>query len=164
MQAMRRHLVLLIVPVLFLLDRYTKLVITDGLEYHTVIPVTGFLSIVHARNYGGAFSFLADFGGARYVFTLFPLIVIVALAFVLARYNLAPWKRTGLTLILAGAVGNIYDRILYGYVVDFLDFHYGNLHWPAFNVADMAITTGAGLWLFAEFRESFRKKCAPQGP
>lgn len=163
MHAMRRHLVLLIVPALFLLDRYTKVLIVDRLEYHATIPVTGFFSIVHARNYGGAFSLLADFGGARYIFTLLPIVVIAVLLFVLIRYRLTPLKRTALTLILAGAVGNIYDRLLYGYVVDFLDFFYGTLHWPAFNVADIAISTGVGLWLLAEFREPDRKKCTAEG-
>jgi signal peptidase II len=69
-------------------------------------------------------------------------------------------KMFALTLILSGAVGNVYERIFYGYVTDFLDFHYQNLHWPAFNVADIAISTGIGLWLFVELREMIRARKA----
>ncbi|HOJ43471.1 MAG TPA: signal peptidase II, partial [Syntrophorhabdaceae bacterium] len=73
-------------------------------------------------------------------------------------YRLNFFKTTSLLLILSGAMGNLYDRFSYGYVVDFLDFYYKNHHWPAFNVADISISVGVGLWLFGELKEQLTKK------
>lgn len=157
---MRRYLVLLIVPCIFLLDRWTKLLIIQNLSYLEIIELAPFFSLVHARNLGGAFGILAGFGFAKHFFTYLPLLIILTLVYILIVYRISMGKMFALTLILSGAVGNVYERIFYGYVTDFLDFYYQNLHWPAFNVADIAISTGVGLWLFVELREIIRAKRA----
>jgi signal peptidase II len=154
---MRRHLVFLIVPVIFLLDRWTKLLIIDGLPFARHIDVTSFFSIVHARNYGGAFSLLSQHIYAKYIFTVIPILVAGMLIFAIFTYKTEFSKRLSLTCILSGAVGNIYDRISYGYVVDFLDVYYKDYHWPAFNVADISISSGICLWIFVEIFQARRK-------
>jgi signal peptidase II len=105
---------------------------------------------VYVENYGGVFGLLSRYEFARTVFTYLPLLIIAILIVVLIVSKMAFAKRFALTSILAGAVGNIYDRVLYGSVVDFLDLHYDAHHWPAFNVADISITFGICLWLFLE--------------
>ncbi len=75
-------------------------------------------------------------------------------------YRVSLGKMFALALILSGAVGNVYERIFYGYVTDFLDFYFHSWHWPAFNIADISISTGIGLWLFIEFREMLRARRA----
>ena len=147
---MRRYLIFLIVPIVFILDRWTKLLIMEHLGPGGSIHIAPFFSIVYVKNYGGVFGLLSRYEFARTVFTYLPLLIITILVVVLFVSKMAFAKRLALTCILAGAVGNIYDRVLYGSVVDFLDFHYGAHHWPAFNVADMAITFGICLWLFLE--------------
>lgn len=147
---MRRYLIFLIVPLVFVLDRWTKIIIMEHLSPGGSIPVTSFFSIVYVKNYGGVFGLFSQYEFAKAVFTYLPLLIITVLIIVLVVYRIAFAKRLALASILAGAVGNIYDRVLYGSVVDFLDFHYGNYHWPAFNVADIAITFGICLWLFLE--------------
>ncbi|MCX5807390.1 MAG: signal peptidase II [Proteobacteria bacterium] len=154
MQKMRRHLVFLIVPFIFLLDRWTKLLVVNGLAFARHYDVTPFFSIVHARNYGGAFSLLSQHAYAKYIFTVIPLLIIGLLIFVIVTYKTQFFKRLSLTCILSGAIGNIYDRISYGYVVDFLDVYYKDYHWPAFNVADISISFGICLWIFMEFFEA----------
>lgn len=155
---MRRYLVFLIVPCIFLLDRWTKILIIDHLAYLESIYFTPFFSLVHVRNFGGAFGFLAEYGFAKQIFTFLPLLIIAVLIFVMIYYRFPLTKMFGLACILSGAIGNIFDRILHGYVTDFLDFYYGSYHWPAFNVADISISTGIGLWLLAEVRETLRMK------
>jgi signal peptidase II len=161
MQEMRRYLVFLVVPAIFILDRWTKQLVIDNIPYLQGITITSFLSVVHARNMGGAFSLLSQHGSARYVFTFFPLLIIAILIYIMLAYRMALSKRFSLVLILSGAVGNMYDRIFYGYVIDFLDMYYGGYHWPAFNIADMSISTGVGLWLLVEllsYRRQLGKK------
>jgi len=102
------------------------------------------------RTTEGSFGLLSRYEFARTIFTYLPLLIVTILIVVLIVYRIAFAKRLALVSILAGAVGNIYDRVLYGSVVDFLDFYYGVHHWPAFNVADIAITFGICLWLFLE--------------
>lgn len=150
---MRRYFIFTLVPFVFLLDRWTKMVIIDKIPYLEGISVTSFFSVVHVRNYGGAFSFLSQHELAKYVFTVFPLIISFILGYILIKYNLTISKMISLLLILSGAIGNLYDRFLYGYVIDFLDFYYKSYHWPAFNVADISISVGVGLWLLAELKE-----------
>jgi len=147
---MRRYFVLFIVPFIFFLDRWTKLLVINDLAFGRQINFAPFFSIVHARNYGGAFSLLSDHTYAKYIFTIAPLLIVGALVFVIIAYKMQFSKRLALTCILSGAVGNIYDRISYGYVVDFLDVYYKNYHWPAFNVADISISFGICLWIFVE--------------
>ncbi len=147
---MRKYAVLSIVPLVFFLDRLTKVLIIGNLDRFEGIDVTSFFSIVHARNLGGVFGFLHGHQYAQYIFTFLPILIACVLVYVILAYTFSFAKRLALAFILAGALGNIYDRIAYGNVVDFLDFYYKTYHWPAFNVADISISVGIGLWLFLE--------------
>ena len=141
---------LLIVLLIVALDRLTKILVIKDLAYLTSVDIAPSLSIVHARNYGGAFGFLAQHGDAAYIFLVLPIIIIAGLIYYLLRYQHTETVKFSLTCILAGALGNMYDRLRYGYVTDFIDVYYKQYHWPAFNVADMSITFGIGLWIFAQ--------------
>ena len=147
---MQRYAHLLIIPVVFLADRWTKGLIVEHMQYLSSIEVTSFLSIVHARNYGGAFGFLSQHSASAFIFLVFPIIIIAGLVYYLLRYRHPMLVNIALACILAGALGNIYDRLLYGYVTDFIDVYYGNFHWPAFNVADASIPCGIGLWMVTQ--------------
>jgi len=147
---MRKYAVLFVVPLVFLLDRVTKVLIINNIGLYEGIDVTSFFSIVHARNLGGVFGFLHGHQYAQSIFTFLPILIACILAYVILVYTFPFAKQLALAFILAGAVGNIYDRIAYGNVVDFLDFFYKTYHWPAFNVADISISVGIGLWLYLE--------------
>lgn len=137
---------------LALADQATKYAVHSGLTLDAVVPVTGFFNLVHRWNTGAAFSFLAEAGGwQRYFLSALALIVAAALAWMLS----SPRPRSeslAYALILGGALGNAVDRILRGYVVDFLDFHWHGWSWPAFNVADVGICVGAALLVAGAFR------------
>jgi signal peptidase II len=158
---MRKYTVLPVVPLVFFLDRLTKVLIIRSLGLHEGVDITSFFSIVHARNFGGVFGFLNGHQYAHYIFTFLPILIACALAYVIIVYNFSFAKRLALTFILAGAAGNIYDRIVYGNVVDFLDFYYKAYHWPAFNVADISICIGIGLWLYMEIFHAKRESPHP---
>jgi signal peptidase II len=157
---MRKYAVLSVIPLVFFLDRLTKVLIINNLARFEGIDVTSFFSIVHARNFGGVFGFLHEHQYAQYIFTFLPILIACVLACVIIVYKFSLAKRLALAFILAGALGNIYDRISYGNVVDFLDFYYKTYHWPAFNVADISISVGIGLWLYLEIFHA--KKEAPR--
>jgi len=165
MQPMRRYLIFLIIPVIFVLDRWTKWLVTENLGHGGSIEITSYFSLVYWHNLGGAFGFLARHPLGKYVFMILPILVAAALLYALVAYRWPTLKTFSLACILAGALGNIYDRLTIGYVVDFLLFYYNNLQWPAFNVADISISTGIGLWLFAELLATLKnKKRAPGTP
>ncbi|HLE11987.1 MAG: signal peptidase II [Bdellovibrionales bacterium RIFOXYD12_FULL_39_22] len=141
--------VAIILAVIIILDQITKIFIKTNFYQGESIPVlANFFSITYVRNTGAAFGFLASAGEiVRKIFLLgAPIIFGVWLGRMiwLSRNN-AVFLNTGYTLILAGGIGNLIDRIAYGYVVDFLDCFYGTYHWPAFNVADSSITIGAAV-------------------
>ena len=144
---------LLFATVIVILDQATKQVITHTLSVHEnfeVIP--GFFSVTHIRNTGGAFGLLA--GKVTVVRTLFFLAVsVLALGIVFYFYSTftpgKPWLAAAFALIFGGALGNLIDRLRFGEVIDFLDFYIGSVHWPAFNVADSAISVGAGILFFS---------------
>ncbi|MCY4595640.1 MAG: signal peptidase II [Bryobacterales bacterium] len=132
-------------------DRVSKAAIVASMPHgasETVIG--GFFNLVHVRNTGIAFSLFAD-SAPWFRDLLLPGISMVAIGVIVAllwrQAKLSRTSRIALVLILAGAVGNLYDRLLYGYVTDFLDLYVGSYHWPAFNVADSAITIGAVMLL-----------------
>ena len=139
-----------------LLDLITKAYIDSSMSLHeSVVVIRGFLNITYVRNPGAAFSFLASASpGFRSVFFL----TVTILAIVLVLYYIAKSKTDeplmifALSLILSGALGNFIDRVRLGEVIDFIDVHLGAYHWPAFNVADSAITVGAFIMLFALFK------------
>ena len=133
-------------------DQLTKLAVSTLMYYGQSIPLTGFFNLVHVWNTGAAFSFLADAGGwQRYFFIVITLGVSIALVVMLRK----PRTRTealGYSLVLGGALGNGFDRVVRGYVVDYLDFYWRNWHWPAFNVADSGITLGVFLLVLNTFK------------
>jgi signal peptidase II len=119
-----------------------------------VIPLTGFFNLVHVHNTGAAFSLFADQPGWQRGFFLTVAVVATAvILYLLRRTRGQPLFCGALALILGGAVGNLVDRVRYGHVIDFLDFYLGTWHWPAFNVADSAITLGAGMIIWDSFRK-----------
>jgi signal peptidase II len=142
---------LLSVLVLFA-DQAIKQIVVALMTYGTSSPITSFFNLVHVRNPGAAFSFLADAGGwQRYFFIVIGIAVPAVLAWLLRR-GVANWMEAlAYSLIIGGAIGNVIDRIVLGFVVDYLDFHWRGWHWPAFNVADMAITGGAILLVISSF-------------
>ena len=126
-----------------LMDFLTKAFVRAEWPLGTVIEVTPFFNFVSARNPGAAFSFLADAGGwQRHFFVLLAAVVGVILSWMLTSAQ-RRLDAVGFSLILGGALGNAYDRLAHGAVTDFLDFHFKSWHWPAFNVADIAICLGA---------------------
>jgi signal peptidase II len=137
----------------FALDRITKWVVELSVPLHsTYAVIPNFFNLVHTRNHGAAFGILSDsVGGWRALFLIVAsLVVLVFVAGFLWRVS-APgmaagrYLRGGLSLVLGGALGNLYDRIATGRVTDFLELYAGEFHWPAFNVADSAITVGVAL-------------------
>lgn len=137
-----------------LLDQTTKSVIANRFTLAEQVPVSAFFNLVYVLNPGAAFSFLAEAGGwQRYFFIVLALLVSAWLVYML-RTQRPRYESLGLSLLLGGAVGNILDRITTGEVVDFLDFHWNGMHWPAFNLADVFVSTGVSLLLWATFRES----------
>jgi signal peptidase II len=139
-----------------LLDQLTKLIVVNNLQaYVDVIPVTGFFNLVHVHNTGAAFSLFADQPGWQRGF--FVAVALIASGIILYLLRKTAGRRmfsAALALILGGAIGNVYDRIAYGHVIDFLDVFIGSWHWPAFNVADSAITIGAAMLVFDSLRKS----------
>ena len=152
----RTQLIVAIVLVILLLDQATKILVAQTIALHERIPiVTSFFDLTHLRNPGAAFSLLAQAPEwfRQPFFFLVTGVAIVALSLFLYRS-----KNEGLLLtiavsgVLAGAIGNLIDRILYGEVIDFLLFYWRGYHWPAFNVADSCITLGVIGLLWTSFR------------
>ncbi|MDO9402695.1 MAG: signal peptidase II [Polaromonas sp.] len=130
--------------ILLIADQFTKVLILGYYRLGDVTYVTSFFNIVRAHNTGAAFSFLADAAGwQRWFFTAIGVAAALFILWMLRSHSGQKLFAFALACILGGAVGNVIDRTMHGYVVDFLDFHYGNWHFPAFNVADSAITIGA---------------------
>jgi signal peptidase II len=144
---------------LALLDQLTKVLILGAFEHGQATPMTSFFNLVRVHNSGAAFSFLAGASGwQRWFFTA---IGVAATVFIVYLLRAHPGQRLfcfALACILGGAVGNVIDRLLHGYVVDFLDFHWGGWHFPAFNLADSAITLGAICLILDELLRVRRSK------
>ncbi|MGE5301107.1 MAG: signal peptidase II [Acidobacteriota bacterium] len=124
----------------FLLDQATKYFIMHRLNLYQVVKILPSFNIVYYRNIGSAFGMFKSLGNVFFI--VVSLGAIVAISVLIIKDAEA---RLGLSLILAGAAGNLADRIIHGYVVDFLEFYAGSFYWPAFNVADSALTVGIGL-------------------
>lgn len=136
-----------------LLDQLTKIAILKTFAYGESRPITGFFNLVLAYNRGAAFSFLAAAGGwQRWFFTGLGVAAALFIVWLLKRHSEQKLFCFALALILGGALGNVIDRLVYGHVVDFLDFHLRGYHWPAFNVADCGICIGAVLLIIDELR------------
>ena len=142
-----------IAVIVVLLDQVSKITMSRLLVYGQSEMITPYFNLVMVYNQGAAFSFLADSGGwQRWFFSGLAFVVSLVIIWILHKNTTQRLFCWALTLILGGAVGNLIDRVLYGHVIDFLDFHIGTLHWPAFNVADSAITVGAALFVLDELR------------
>jgi signal peptidase II len=140
---------LLMSVVIVILDLWTKGLATESLTLYRPVELTSWLNMTLAHNYGAAFSFLSDAGGwQRWLFTgLAAVVTLVLIVWLLRLPANEKVTAAALGLIIGGAVGNLIDRINNGYVVDFIDVYYRNWHWPAFNLADSAITGGVILLL-----------------
>jgi signal peptidase II len=136
-----------------ILDQASKLVVDNSMQLYESIPLMPYFSLTYVHNTGAAFSFLSEAGGwQRWFFAALALIISVVLSVWLARLQKhETLLACALSLVLGGAIGNLIDRLAYGYVIDFLDIYYNNWHWPAFNIADSAITVGVGLMLAESF-------------
>jgi len=142
-----------IAVIVVLLDQVSKITMSRLLVYGQSELITPYFNLVMVYNQGAAFSFLANSGGwQRWFFSGLAMVVSLGIIWMLHKNSGQRLFCWALTLILGGAVGNLIDRLLYGHVIDFLDFHIGTLHWPAFNVADSAITVGAALFVLDELR------------
>jgi signal peptidase II len=144
-----------------LLDQITKAMITRSLDLYDTVEILPVLKLTHLYNTGAAFSMLANAGGwQRWFFIGLAIIVSIVLMIWLRRIRTPEQTllAVGLSLILGGALGNVIDRVWLGHVVDFIFVHWGDSYFPAFNVADSAITVGAGCLLLDAFLESGREK------
>lgn len=135
------------------LDQGSKLIIDSSMQLYQSIPVLPSFNLTYVHNTGAAFSFLSEAGGwQRWFFAGLALGISIIIAIWLSRLQKhETLLAVSLSLILGGAVGNLIDRLAYGYVIDFLDVYYGTWHWPAFNIADSAITLGVALMLLESF-------------
>ena len=134
-----------------LLDQLTKIAVVGAFQLGEALPITSFFNLVRVHNPGAAFSFLADAGGwQRWFFTGLGIVAAGVMLYLLRMHAGQTLFCLALSLLLGGSVGNVIDRLLYSHVIDFLDFYYGTWHFPAFNVADSAITLGAGLLILDE--------------
>lgn len=142
----------IIAGLVVIVDQITKAIVLNSMLLNHSIPViSGFFNITHIHNPGGAFGFMAG-QSPKLRGIIFLFISSLAVGLIFYFYKKTPlsyvWLAIGFALIFGGAIGNLIDRIRFGIVVDFLDFHIGNLHWPAFNIADSAITVGIFIFVF----------------
>jgi signal peptidase II len=142
-----------IVLLVLVADQLSKIWVIQNFTLGESIQLLPVFNFTYARNYGAAFSFLGDAGGwQRWLFTAIAIVVTCVLSVWLSRLQRTQLKLSlALVLIIAGAIGNLIDRSLYGYVVDFLHVYYQQWHYPIFNIADCAITIGAGLLIWDSF-------------
>jgi signal peptidase II len=136
-----------------ILDQGSKLAIAGSMQLYESIQIMPFFKLTYVHNTGAAFSFLSEAGGwQRWFFAGLALVISAVIAVWLTRLNKhETLLAIALALVLGGAVGNLIDRLAYGYVIDFLDVYYDTWHWPAFNIADSAITLGVILMLAESF-------------
>jgi len=135
------------------LDQISKQMIVAQMELYQSIEVMPFFNLFYVHNYGAAFSFLSDQAGwQRWFFTTVTTLISLGILYWLSK--LKPSQTLliiALSLVLGGALGNLYDRVMYGYVIDFIDWYVGDSHWPAFNIADASISLGAALLILDTF-------------
>jgi signal peptidase II len=140
-----------IAALVLIADQFTKVLIVSAYQLGEGFPVTSFFNIVRVHNEGAAFSFLATAGGwQRWFFTGLGVVATLGMVWMLKKHPGQKLFGFAIACILGGAVGNVIDRVLYGYVVDFLDFYYAGIHFPAFNIADCGITVGAACLILDE--------------
>ena len=146
--------------VAFGLDLLTKYIVVQKFELYESVNILPIFNLTYARNYGAAFSFLAEHDGwQKYFFIILAVVISAVLVFFLAK-NRAGQKlqNSAYALIIGGALANMVDRAYHGFVVDFFDFYWKKWHYPIFNVADIAICVGAGLLALDAFKNPEKKK------
>lgn len=133
--------------IVLVLDQWSKHAVTAALNLYQSVQVLPFFNLTYVHNYGAAFSFLHSAGGwQRWFFTIIAIVVSLLILWWLKQTPRTQVRLpVAFSFILGGAIGNLYDRLTHGYVIDFLDFYVGQWHWPAFNIADCAIFIGAVL-------------------
>lgn len=145
---------LLLSLVVFVLDQASKYAITASFQFGESKYVLPFFNLVLAYNTGAAFSFLANASGwQREFFIVVTVTISLVLLWMLRRNHRNRLLATALSLVIGGALGNLYDRVLHGHVVDFIQWHVAGYYWPAFNIADSAICVGAALLIFDSLRK-----------
>lgn len=139
--------------VVIVIDQITKWVASSSLTLHEQNPVMPSFNFTLMHNYGAAFSFLSNAGGwQRWFFTIIAIVISIVLVVWITRLKSnEKWLGVALGLVLGGAIGNLIDRMAYGYVVDFIQWYYDRFYWPAFNIADAAISVGAVILLLTSF-------------
>ena len=148
--------------VAFILDQWSKYAVMDSMTLYQSIQVLPFFNLTYVHNYGAAFSFLDSAGGwQRWFFTGIAIAVSSVILWWLKQSSRSQkMLPIAFSFILGGALGNVYDRLVHGYVIDFLDFYVNNYHWPAFNIADSAIFIGAALLILDMVKNSDKSKDA----
>lgn len=153
--------------VIVVLDLATKAWVSATFRYGEVVEVTPFFNLVLVHNTGAAFSFLAGAGGwQRWFFSIVAVVISGVLVWMLRKPGNGTLVSAALALVLGGALGNLYDRVTLGYVVDFVQLHAGGWYFPAFNVADSAISVGVVLLIWDSIRPAARASspAAPEQP
>ncbi|MGL4579518.1 MAG: signal peptidase II [Shewanella xiamenensis] len=145
-----------IVVLVFLADQLSKQWVLANFDLFESVQLLPFFNFTYVRNYGAAFSFLSEAGGwQRWLFTLVAIGFSTLLTVWLRKQAASLWKlNLAYTLVIGGALGNLIDRLMHGFVVDFIDFYWGKSHYPAFNIADSAIFIGAVLIIWDSFFNS----------
>jgi len=140
-----------IAALIVVIDQFTKVLVLGSFQYGEGVPVTSFFNLVRVHNLGAAFSFLSNAGGwQRWFFTGLGSVAALVMVWLLRSHAGQRLFSSAISFILGGAIGNVIDRLLHGYVVDFLDFHRAGWHFPAFNVADADISVGAACLILDE--------------
>ena len=144
---LKRNIIILIIIIFsFFFDLLTKNYALNHLIINHSLSINNFLNFTLAFNYGAAFSFLSDAGGwQRWFFIAFSFIVIIIISYMMIYDDNSPY--IAFSFVIGGALGNLNDRIIYGYVIDFIEFYYNTFYWPIFNIADVAISIGVILLL-----------------
>jgi len=160
MKYTRYNMLLLIAGLVVVVDQVTKWLIVQNFQMHEARPVIpDFFDLVYVRNKGAAFGFLADTGfRVPFLLTTTMIAVVFLVWFYRQLKSEQVLSRSALSMVLGGAIGNLIDRLRLGEVIDFLDVHWFQHHWPAFNVADSAICVGVGMLLLAQWRDSRQPK------
>ena len=145
---------LLLTGLVIVLDVITKAMASDNLILHETVNIFPGFNLTLMHNTGAAFSFLAEAAGwQRWFFSLIAIVVSASIVVWLTRLQKGQaWLAVGLAMILGGALGNVWDRLSLGYVIDFIDVYIGTAHWPAFNIADSSITVGAVILIYDSVR------------
>lgn len=148
-----------VAALVFLADQLSKQWVLSNFELYESIKLLPFFNFTYVRNYGAAFSFLSEAGGwQRWLFTIIAVGFSTLLTIWLRKQSYSLWRSNlAFTLVIGGALGNLVDRLMHGFVIDFVDFYWNTSHYPAFNIADAGIFIGAVLIIW----ESFRPEAKP---